>query len=191
MSRAAVPFPRMARARDRFVTLALIVVAGGCGQAEAPPANSRVELSEPTFVDHEPVSEPEVSAPPFIDPAAATRSACQAACQDVFLPDATRFAPTPRSAHRALLPLAGASGWWVSAAPGREHSAQLCVENEPPELECPWVMPLEATVAWDVREERVRASLVAAEGQLQITLHRADGDDPCTCPPFDLRASPR
>ena len=41
MSRAAVPFPRMARARDRFVTLAPIVVAGGCGQAEAPPANSR------------------------------------------------------------------------------------------------------------------------------------------------------
>lgn len=44
----------------------------------------------------------------------------------------------------------------------RRH-ALLCVENEPPELECPWVMPLAAMVPWGGGEVYVQATLGAAE----------------------------
>lgn len=158
---------------------------GGCTPRRSVPSERYVEpLAEtPSPVPREgEVTEVAALAP------SGTRSACEAACEDVFLPEATGFAPVRRPSRGSLLPLAGARGWWLDAVPGREHSALLCVDNEPPELECPWVMPLEATVAWDTGEEPVRATLAAAEGLLEITLHRAGTAETCSCLPFDLRA---
>jgi hypothetical protein len=123
-----------------------------------------------------------------LEPTSAVRSACEAACEDVFWPEATGFAPAPRRAGASLRALPGARGWWVDAAPDHEHSAMLCVENEPPELECPWVMPLGATVPWGGREVHVQATLAAAEALLEITLHAAATGPSCVCPLFDLRA---
>lgn len=156
----------------------------GCARTDAPDPSGYVELP----LEDLPAVPPEITGAPAIEPTGVAHGACEAACEDVFLPDATGFAPAPRSTLRPLQRLDGARGWWVSAAPGREHSALLCVDNEPPELECPWVMPLEATVVWDTRSERVRATLSAVEGLLEITLHRAEGDERCACLPFDLRA---
>ena len=76
----------------------------------------------------------------------------------------------------------------MDAAPDHELSALLCVENEPPELECPWVMPLAAMVPWGGGEVYVQATLGAAEALLEITLHPAANRQSCVCPLFDLRA---
>lgn len=158
---------------------------GGCTPRRSVPSEGYVEpvAETPSAV----IREREATEATALGPSE-TRSACEAACEDVFMPEATGFAPVRRPSRGSLLPLAGARGWWLDAVPGREHSALLCVDNEPPELECPWVLPLEATVAWDTGEEPVRASLSAAEGLLEITLHRAGTAETCSCLPFDLRA---
>lgn len=193
MTREAVWFPRMARGRHRLASWAALSVvaaslftASGCGRVEeqAPRSNEDEELP----LEDLPAVPPEITGAPAIEPTAAPHGSCEAACLDVFLPESTGFAPAARAALGPLRPLDGARGWWVSAAPGREHSALICVENEAPEVECPWVMPLEATVVWDTGSELVRASLFAAEGLLEITLHRTGTDERCACLPFDLRA---
>lgn len=159
---------------------------GGCTPRRAAPSEGYVEQVAETRGDV--IAEEDVAGARVLGHSHTARSACEAACDDVFMPEATGFAPVSRPSRGSLSPLAGARGWWVDAAPGREHSALLCVDNEPPELECPWVMPLEATVAWDTGDEPVRATLLAAEGLLEITLHRAGTAETCACLPFDLRA---
>lgn len=139
----------------------------------------------------DPNSAREVTESLALEPSSAVRNPCEAACEDVFWPEATGFAPAARRAGASLRALPGARGWWVDAAPDHEHSVLLCVENEPPELECPWVMPLGATVPWGGGEVHVQATLAAAEGLLEITLQPAGTHAPCACPLFDLRARPQ
>ena len=200
MPRRVPRLPHVTRTWPRW-TLALSLLLGACGLLWAgesarlggctprAPRTDEGPMDAPlVHAPSDPNAEREVTGAVALEPSGAARSACEAACEDVFWPEATGFAPAPRRVGASLRALPGARGWWVDAAPDHEHSALLCVENEPPELECPWVMPLAAMVPWGGGEVYVQATLGAAEALLEITLHPAANRQSCVCPLFDLRA---
>ena len=146
----------------------------------------------------EPSPDPEHTSGLLVEPEsphATAVSECEAACTNVFLPQPSGLADSPRRPRDGLRRLPGARSWWVDARSGREHSARICGEIGSNEVECAWVMPLEALVQSPLpgrqTETRYRAALSVAEGLLHVQLFVAGVDGPrCSCLPFDLRAVP-
>lgn len=137
--------------------------------------------------------------------------ACEAACSEVFTPQPSGLTDSSRRGREGLRRLAGGRSWWLDARSVQDHSALICGEVGTEQVECAWVMPLEALVPSHASPSsaqsgapgqraapagqaatRYRASLSVAEGLLEVQLFAAGGEGPrCSCLPFDLRAIPR